>query len=303
MTYKTYLYLFTILLLNLNIFSWELSTNIDKKSLTVGESVSLIVRAISNKEENFVFPGPEFDFKPFQLLDIGGGNSNEGNSFIAERVYKLALYQIESASIPSINVYPHSKKNEEKFSDSVFISIKAVNIGRADSADIVDISKQKSLPPNKWFYLSILAIICFIILLIFLFRKYFVHKDIETNEIKIPLLSPLEQYNVDILDLNNKNLLGKALIKDFHLEVSEILRRYLGARLNFYALESTTTELLDEIKKKNLGTKLLREIENFALLNDPVKFAKLIPSAKESEELLEILDRCVYLTRENNEKV
>ena len=62
----------------------------------------------------------------------------------------------------------------------------------------------------------------------------------------------------------------------------------LGGRFFFYALESTTTELLSALKGKNTEGPVFRMVERFCDLNDPVKFAKWIPSTDESEKLIEI---------------
>lgn len=74
--------------------------------------------------------------------------------------------------------------------------------------------------------------------------------------------------------------------KSFHVELSEILRGYTGARWGFDSLELTTAELMLELDARStpgLDRARLREI---LVLTDLVKFAKLQPAIEESERAL-----------------
>ena len=63
--------------------------------------------------------------------------------------------------------------------------------------------------------------------------------------------------------------------------LSEIVRGYLGARLQFNALDLTCEEFLAELRHRRLMGLDLRELEDELRWEDLVKFAKLEPSAEE----------------------
>jgi hypothetical protein len=63
--------------------------------------------------------------------------------------------------------------------------------------------------------------------------------------------------------------------------VSDIVRRYLGDRYGFDGLESTTREMLGELRRATPRIVVLDEIERFLRQADLVKFARLTPSEPE----------------------
>jgi hypothetical protein len=82
--------------------------------------------------------------------------------------------------------------------------------------------------------------------------------------------------------------LGRAAV----FELSEIVRDYLGKRLQFPALDRTTDEVVDELKRRRiLGLDLAGLREDFAW-QDLVKFAKAEPAA---EDCVHAIDRAASL--------
>lgn len=59
------------------------------------------------------------------------------------------------------------------------------------------------------------------------------------------------------------------------------MRRYLGDRYGFDGLESTTREMLGELRATSPRISILDEIERFLRQADLVKFARLTPSEVE----------------------
>jgi len=82
--------------------------------------------------------------------------------------------------------------------------------------------------------------------------------------------------------------LGRAAV----FELSEIVREYLGKRLQFPALDLTTDEVVDELKRRRiLGLDLPALRDDFAW-QDLVKFAKAEPLP---EDCVHAIDRAASL--------
>ena len=82
--------------------------------------------------------------------------------------------------------------------------------------------------------------------------------------------------------------LGRAAV----FELSEIVRDYLGKRLQFPALDLTTDEVVDELKRRRiLGLDLAGLRDDFAW-QDLVKFAKAEPGP---EDCVHAIDRAASL--------
>jgi len=84
--------------------------------------------------------------------------------------------------------------------------------------------------------------------------------------------------------------------KGWYIELSEILREYIGARYGFDGLESTTEEII--VTMRGVKTAGLTQAELFSFLNgcDLVKFAKYAPDTDEDAEAIDEAFRIVDVT-------
>ncbi len=99
--------------------------------------------------------------------------------------------------------------------------------------------------------------------------------------------------------LRNSGYLDEQMHKRFHLKLSEAFREYLGNRYHFDALECSTREIVDALRRLSLKVELHREVVQLLEDTDLVKFARYIPPREESERLLEEAFRIVEITRDS----
>ncbi len=86
-------------------------------------------------------------------------------------------------------------------------------------------------------------------------------------------------------------------MKEFHVELAEIAKRYLAGRFEIETLERTTEEVLDDLKKVRVGVAPLGTARELLSETDIVKFAKYLPSAEEIRRNVERVYRLVDLTK------
>jgi hypothetical protein len=87
--------------------------------------------------------------------------------------------------------------------------------------------------------------------------------------------------------LKAKQLWQQGHVKEYYSELTEILRRYFENRYTLPALEETTDEIMDGLRKLRPGAELLHSTEAVLRMADLVKFAKHNPSTTEHEQSLE----------------
>jgi len=97
--------------------------------------------------------------------------------------------------------------------------------------------------------------------------------------------------------LKASDLLEKGEIKLFYIELSEIIRRYIGGRYFVVAMEMTTTEVLDGLSAANLHEGDFELFEAFFHRCDWVKFAKYIPKTEETSETVQSAYDIVHRTK------
>lgn len=83
----------------------------------------------------------------------------------------------------------------------------------------------------------------------------------------------------------------------FYVELSTILREYVGGRYEVSSTEMTTDELITSLKGR-CDAPILQRIKNLLQLSDWVKFAKFVPSKSDSDAALDavlgIIDDIVH---------
>jgi hypothetical protein len=96
-----------------------------------------------------------------------------------------------------------------------------------------------------------------------------------------PPRPPWEVALESLHDLQHAGLTREGRFAEHFDRVSDIVRRYLGDRYGFDGLESTTREMLGELRRTTPRIVVLDEIERFMRQADLVKFARLTPTEPE----------------------
>ena len=91
--------------------------------------------------------------------------------------------------------------------------------------------------------------------------------------------------------LQQEDLSNPERIKPFYVELTDILRTYVGRRTHVPALETTTRELLVRLRTSASGTVLpddvMKEIDNVLTHSDLVKFADLRPILEQTRAMVD----------------
>ena len=84
--------------------------------------------------------------------------------------------------------------------------------------------------------------------------------------------------------------------KQFYTEVTDTLRQYVADRYDIVAMERPSAEMLADLKKQDIDTRMFEDIEKMFGTADLVKFAKFQASAEENEEVIPTAVRFVNTT-------
>ena len=132
-----------------------------------------------------------------------------------------------------------------------------------------------------WWILGALLVLG--IILYYIFRKK------ETQEEKEARIPPYQLAVSRLKELDEKQLWQKNKIKQYYVELTDIVRTYIEKELKIPALESTTNELMETITDFNASSALdipQDVIDKLRILlkdSDLVKFAKYKPLSNEIE--------------------
>ena len=99
------------------------------------------------------------------------------------------------------------------------------------------------------------------------------------EEITIRRMSPRERALTELRQLLAKDYVKRGLVKDFYLELTMVVRRYIERQHGVRAPEQTTEEFLEEISRDTrFAESVLARLRDFLRAADMVKFAAYNPS-------------------------
>ncbi|MEA3443608.1 MAG: hypothetical protein U9R19_02655 [Bacteroidota bacterium] len=128
-----------------------------------------------------------------------------------------------------------------------------------------------------------LGLVAIIILILWLF-KYFGRKEIQQVKRKIPKEPPHVIALRDLDKLVNRKLWQQGKFKEYHSELTEIVRIYIEYRFDIMAMEQTSDEIFQQFERNDLlGSEKFELLKQMLTLADYVKFAKLHPLPDENE--------------------
>jgi hypothetical protein len=213
---------------------------------------------------------------------------------------QLTVYRTGDFEIPPIEVElsDNSGKTEKITSPAIPIKVQSVLSGADET--LKDLKPQAEIPPDyKPFFLTLIAILAGLVSIYQLIRYLRKRKPAEVG-IVVDMRSPEEIAREAIGRLLDRRLIERGLHKSFYLEISEIIRKYLGSKLGISSLERTTEEFMRDLRSTLLPANPIEMIGDFLDDCDLVKFAKYRPSEEEVKEIVEVSYQVVENTKQES---
>lgn len=212
----------------------------------------------------------------------------ENNKIIENYTYIFSKYDSAVVTIPGYKIYYQKGIDTTKYSllvNPVTISVSTLPI--EPDKDIRDVKEPLKIPLNLLLIILLIILVIVIVLGSYFIYKYYRKKKLsrvsEEPRIKIP---PHEIALNELRKLEEKKLWQQGLIKEYHSEITEIIRRYFEERFNFRALEMTSSEILACLSYIDDGKNIVELSNEFFNNADMVKFAKFQPMPNVNEEMM-----------------
>jgi len=274
------------LLISTSLFAQKVTTSIDSTKKKIGAEFKLTLKTDVDTLSKVKFPNAKF-FGALEVIQSYKIDTVK-NGARYELIKKYGLTQFDSGkyTIPRIPVLINGKPS---FSDSIKVEVNDVKVDtlKQKMYDIKDIAKVESPLGSWWIYLLILLAIGVI--------GYFVYKFIKKRQSQpkveaIVYTSPIEKATSLLQQLEKKELWQKGEIKNYYSELTDIARNYIEEEIHIPAMESTTSELIEglrkaaKLQKLKLSNETVENLEKVLKQADLVKFAKVKPLDFEIEE-------------------
>lgn len=286
------------------LFAQDISVKVstDSSNYLVGDYINFKIETIHKEGITFFLPSIKDSLKGLEYLSQKAAETKKVDDKI-QTIFQFVFAGYDSGAyvIPSFLISYTQKGDTNSYffrTDSLLINVNTVQVDT--SAGIKDIKNPELIPFDYKELLLWLAGIIVLGLILFYLYKRFKKKPIKEEIIKIVKKSPWEDAIDSLNELEKKQLWQKGEVKQYHSEITEIIRRYFELRFNFNALEMTTTEVISNLKNNSESNSITEITEAFLNNADMVKFAKFIPMPQVNEEMMQQAREIVQKTIKSN---
>ncbi|GAP72254.1 hypothetical protein SAMD00024442_28_28 [Candidatus Symbiothrix dinenymphae] len=264
-----------------------ISASIDTAQMLIGEQRKIHLNIAANKEARLQLPlitdtltaGVEvLEISKFDTTDIGNNRMQIEYDYLVTS-FDSALYLLP----PFVLI----EKLDTAYSQRLALKVSSMPVDTTSMQffDIKDVMK----PEFVWkdyaapVAYSLLAILLIAAIVYVIYRR-------KKNKPLIPLpkkekvvIPPHIQAIKALDEIKSEKLWQQGKEKEFHSQVSEVLREYIEGRFGINAMEQVSGEILDAVRGLSEVGELYNNLKQLLLTADLVKFAKYRPMPDENE--------------------
>jgi hypothetical protein len=298
--------IFSVLILLLVLADFSLAQNIsveastDSTAYQVGDYIHYTIQVKADKNLSVTGPAVSDTLAGMELISQQNPQKEEkDNQQIIIYNYTFSKYDSSNVTIPQVPVFYEAKGDTAARAintNEVYFTVRPVKVNVKE--DIKDVKEPLRIPLDwKWIIFWILIVLIFLVVAYYFYRRYQKRKAEFVPEKVVIKIPPHVTALNSLRSLREKQLWQKGMIKDYHSEITEIIRRYFEERFNLPALEMTSGEAIDELQKKRGTENIIEDTQNFLSNADLVKFAKYQPLASVNEEMMKQAEDIVHKTK------
>lgn len=273
----------------------KVGARLDTNAMLIGDHVGLTLSYEGPATGQVIWP-----FLPDTILEnitvIGRGTidtsfSADKKSIVLKQQLNLTCYDSGFYTIPGISFTYRKLPDTTRFSTETAMLLLAVHTVKVDTAQAIKPIKGPLNVPITFkevlpFILAILIVIGMIISLIWYLKKRKKQEPVFRLKPRM-VLQPHEKALQELEKLRVKKLWQEGKIKEYHSELTEILRKYIEEQFHVPALELTSGEVMDNLRKDSVCAKpALERLNGILQMADIAKFAKGKPLPDENEKSL-----------------
>ena len=264
---------------------------IDSVQIFVGQQAHVTLTAHAKDEAKIEFP----QFRPTQFITPGVEvlasqeleKKDQDNGFVARSmVYTLTSFDDTLYYLPPMTVKIDGKPYQSKS-----LALKVLTI-EVDTTNVEQFFGPKDVQNNpfQWsdwsvtFWLSV-------VLLVLLALSYYLYLRLRDNK---PIISririvkrllPHQKALKEIEQIKADKMVASENSKEYYTKLTDTLRKYIEERYGFFAMEMTSSEIIEKLTATQ-DESALSELRHLFLTADLVKFAKYSTLINENDQNL-----------------
>lgn len=267
----------------------RIRTSVDTTLVTVGDRITLLVEVEHPSDARVAWPD-SLTLAPFEVLEAAVlPAQTTGDRTVSAAALSLAAFELGELEIPSFEVPVLRDGEDPELLETDRFGIEVVSVGADEGGDIRGIRGPLGIPVGPIGLLLLVLLVLLTALLAYILYRRFRPRGEGEQGARGPRPRPAHELALEALAaLEATALLERGQVKEFHIEVSEILRTYVERRYRVDALEMTTVEVLSGLEDAGVDGRFRDGLRRFLDQCDLVKFAKVRPDASSSGAVLRL---------------
>jgi hypothetical protein len=287
------------------------TAKLDTNSMLIGDQVKMNITLSFPLETQVSWPKiPDTILKTIQVVSrskIDSSFSADKKTLTLHQNFIITSFDSGFYTIPPIRFfYREAPDTTIRFvqTETLLLSIHTMAV---DTTKVIKPIKGPLSVPLTFREILPWLIGALLIILVFLGTLYYLKKRKKAEPVfrirpEIHILSD-EIALAELEKLRIKKLWQTGKVKEYHSELTEILRKYMEGRFSIMALEMTSQEIIDSIRTRgDLNNESIARLNHILTMADFVKFAKMQPLPVENDLSMENAVGFVRETAGNKEQ-
>ncbi|MEC7864052.1 MAG: hypothetical protein VX762_00485 [Bacteroidota bacterium] len=258
---------------------------LDTNAMLIGEQINFTITNEVNTTEMW----PTYDKFLVEKIEIIKASKIDTTNGIISQEFIITSWDSGSYYIPPISFSANSKTK------GLLLNIQTIML--EEGAQLKDIKQPINEPigwSDIWPWLLGILIIS---LIIYTLKRYAFTKKEALIKVQQKVIIPADIIALkQLTKLEKEKIWEEGNVKEYHSQLSEIIRRYMENQFKFIALELTTDEILKELQSI-LNAEQLGSLRILLQRADLAKFAKSKPIDTENKESMVLAKQFVNSTK------
>jgi hypothetical protein len=272
----------------------QISARIDTGTIRIGDQTSIHLSVLVSESKPAVkFTWPHFSdslIKSIYLVrlskidTISPDTNKPGSAYQYAQTLVITSFDSGYYAIPPFRFILNGDTTKPQLTDAILLRVQGMRVDT--TLAIKDIKQPLQVPFNwkelfpilKWVGLGL-----FILTALFFLLRHFLRKKPSVpkhREQQIPAhITALKRLQT----LQDRKLWQEGKQKEYHSELTDILRVYIEQRFRINAMEQTSDEILASFRSIPIKAENKDQLKQVLLLSDMIKFAKQVALPDENE--------------------
>ncbi len=286
---------------------------LDKPEIKLGEQTEVVLTLSYPVTSTYNFATLNDTLsKEVEIVELGKIDTTYEGSNLSTKVLtrKITITSFDTGyhAIPPI-VFPG--KNDSLSTEPFLIQVLDVAVDppqqTAQGEPEIEIKDIKNIRETdfsiwEWMKMNALWLILALVTVVGIWAYFkFLHPKLQNKGVTKLIqkkITPPHQIAIEKLNkLEDQKLWQNGQIKLYQINLSEIVREYIENQVFIPALESTTLEIIESLKKEGLSEEIITELKGMLELSDLVKFAKHNSNSEENSNSLKKAYHFIEVTK------